>query len=181
MKPESGEAAQPPNRIILGIDPGLATLGYGLVAVSDRGPEHLDHGCVLTRPTASLPDRLRTIFDQLTVLRERYAVTDVAMESLYYTRRLTARGIGEARGVAVLSVVATGSGFYEYAPTAVKESVTGSGAAKKRQVQEMVRLMLNLAQVPSPDDAADALAIALCHARRLDLERIVQAEGTVAF
>ncbi|OGG56325.1 MAG: crossover junction endodeoxyribonuclease RuvC [Candidatus Handelsmanbacteria bacterium RIFCSPLOWO2_12_FULL_64_10] len=167
--------------MILGIDPGLATLGYGLLAVSPVGPEHLDHGCVLTRPSASLPQRLRTIFKQLTALCERYAVTDVAMESLYYAPSLTALGIGEARGVAILAVAGQGASFHEYSPTKVKESVSGTGGAKKRQVQEMVRLVLNLETVPSPDDAADALAIALCHARQLDLDRILRAPGTVAF
>ncbi len=173
--------ATPPSRTVLGIDPGLATLGYGIIAITSRGPEHLDHGCVLTRPPATLPDRLRTLFEQLTILRERYLVTDVAMESLYYAPSLTALGIGEARGVAVLAVVTGGASFYEYSPTKVKESVTGTGGAKKRQVQEMVRLLLNLSEIPSPDDAADALAIALCHARQLDMEQIVHARGTVVF
>jgi crossover junction endodeoxyribonuclease RuvC len=164
-------------RVVLGIDPGLATLGYGVVNVSSQGAEYVLHGCVLTRPPTLLPERLQTLFAELSELRDRYGVTDVAMESLYYAPKLRSHGLGEARGVAILAVTAQGVSFTEYTPTQVKMAVTGVGGAKKRQVQEMVKLMLNLPKVPTPDDAADALAIALCHARQLDLQRLVAAAG----
>ncbi|MSQ23437.1 MAG: crossover junction endodeoxyribonuclease RuvC [Chloroflexi bacterium] len=161
------------DRLILGIDPGLATLGYGLVKAGPKGIEYLDHGCVLTRPPTELPDRLAHLFHELRALRSSYPITDVAMESLFYAPRLRTRGLGEARGVAMVAVVTTGTQFFEYTPTQVKEAVTGSGGAGKRQVQEMVKLVLNLSAIPTPDDAADALAIALCHAREIDLQRLV--------
>lgn len=163
-------------RLVLGIDPGLASLGYGLVSVSSEGPRYLEHGCVITRPPAALPDRLQQLRAELAALCDRYQVTDVAMETLFFGRRLHARGLGEARGVALMTTTAGGATFAEYSPAQVKQAVTGSGGAVKRQVQEMVRLILGLAAVPRPDDAADALAIALCHALQIDLQRLVAAE-----
>jgi crossover junction endodeoxyribonuclease RuvC len=163
-------------RLVLGIDPGIATLGYGLVTLTPDGPRHVDHGCVLTRPPASLPERLQQLQEGLTAICARHSVTDVAMETLFLGRRVHAHGLGEARGVAVLTTTAGGAHFSEYGPSQVKQAVTGSGAAPKRQVQEMVRLILGLQVLPRPDDAADALAIALCHALQIDLQRLVAAE-----
>ena len=164
-------------RIVLGIDPGLATLGYGLVSVTPEGARYLEHGCVATRPPAALQERLQQLHKELASLCTRYLITDVAMETLFYGRRLHVRGLGEARGVALLTTTAAGASFSEYSPAQVKEAVTGSGGAGKRQVQEMVRLILALSSIPSPDDAADALAIALCHARQLDLQRLIAVEA----
>lgn len=164
-------------RLVLGIDPGLATLGYGLVAVLPDGPRYLDHGCLVTRPPLALPDRLQQLSAGLAALCARYEVTDVAMETLFFGRRLHVLGLGEARGVAVLTTTAGGASFSEYSPAQVKQAVTGSGGAVKRQVQEMVRLILGLGSIPKPDDAADALAIAVCHALQIDLQRLVAAEA----
>lgn len=159
-------------RLVLGLDPGLAALGYGVVRPIANGVEHLEHGCIRTR-SGPLPHRLQALFRDLTALRSRYPVTDVAMEATFYVGRLRSQRIGEARGVAVLAAVTEGVQFVEYTPTQVKEAVTGSGGAGKRQVQEMVRLILALPEIPTPDDAADALAVAVCHARRLDLDRLI--------
>jgi len=163
--------------VVLGIDPGIATLGYGVVAVSRDGPRYLEHGCIITRPTSPLPIRLREIHDGLSQLCERHPITDLAMETLFLGRRVHAAGLGEARGIALLAGTENGAGFAEYSPSTVKQAVTGSGGAAKRQVQEMVRLILALREIPRPDDAADALAIAVCHARQLDLQRLVAAEA----
>lgn len=167
--------------MVLGLDPGLAALGYGVVGSDSNGLEHVEHGCITTSG-APLSERLQALFSQLSSLRARYPVTDVAMESTFYAGRLRSQRIGEARGVAVLAAVTDGAQLFEYSPTQVKEAVTGSGRATKRQIQEMVRLILGLPALPVPDDAADALAVAVCHARRLDLERILaRSEGRAGF
>jgi crossover junction endodeoxyribonuclease RuvC len=159
-------------RIILGLDPGLAVLGYGFIRFEKDHAQHLEHGCLVTSAHAPVASRLRSLFDGLAHLRQRYPVTDVAMESLFYGRGVRAvLAAGEARGVAILAVVDGGVQFAEYSPGEVKEAVAGMGHARKRQVQEMVGLLLNLSSTPSPDDAADALAVALCHARRLSTEQ----------
>lgn len=165
------------SRLVLGIDPGLATLGYGLVCTSPDGPRHLDHGCVITRPPAALPDRLQQIRQQLEEVCARHQVTDVAMETLFFGQRLHVPGLGEARGVALLTVTASGASFAEYSPAQIKQAVAGTGRAGKRQMQEMVRLILGLNVIPTPDDAADALAVAVCHALQLDLQRLTT-QGT---
>ena len=164
-------------RLVLGIDPGLATLGYGLVTLTSDGPRYVDHGCVITRPPDALPERLRQLQEGLVSICGRHSITDVAMETLFFGRRLHVPGLGEARGVAVLTTTAGGATFSEYSPAKVKQAVTGSGGAVKRQVQEMVRLILGLSVIPKPDDAVDALAIALCHALQIDLQRLVAAEA----
>lgn len=165
-------------RIILGLDPGLAALGYGLIRVDDRKWEHLDHGVLVTAPEDPLPVRLRRLFEGLMRLPERYAISDVAVELVYHATRLRAvLGIGEARGVALLAVAGPGTVFAEYTPTQVKEAVTGYGRAPKSQVQEMVRMLLDIPSVPRPDDAADALAVALCHERHLELAHLIAAAG----
>ena len=143
----------------------------------EADPRPLAYGCITTPPGASLPDRLRSLFEGLTDLRERYAITDVAMESLFVGSRLRALSIGEARGAAIVAVVGPDTVFREYGPSQVKQSITGYGKAAKRQVQEMVRLVLGLQEIPKPDDAADALAIALCHARQLQLSDLLTAAG----
>lgn len=177
MRPSPVIRAPSAPRVILGIDPGLATLGYGLVQTSTDGPRYLAHGCVLTRPPASLPDRLQALHAELSELCRSHGITDVAMETLFLGRRLHSNGLGEARGVALLTTTAGGADFAEYTPSQIKQAVAGTGGATKRQMQEMVRLILGLSAVPRPDDAADALAVAVCHALQLDLNRLVRAES----
>lgn len=160
-------------RIILGLDPGLAILGYGLIRADGPRPEYLDHGCLSTESADPLPVRLNRLFEGLRELRDRYCISDVAVETVYHATRLRAvLGIGEARGVALLAVAEPGTLFAEYTPAQVKQAVTGYGHASKRQVQEMVRVLLDMASTPTPDDAADALAVALCHERHLELARL---------
>lgn len=161
-------------RIILGLDPGIASMGYGVLSADGDQLRALTYGCFTTGPTTALPARLRALFEHLVQLRGRYAVTDVAVESLFYSKnRGSAVTVGQARGVALLATVDDEVVFGEYTPTAVKEAVAGHGGASKKEVQQMVRMILGLAAPPSPDDAADALAVAICHARQSQTARIL--------
>jgi crossover junction endodeoxyribonuclease RuvC len=168
----------PEPRIILGLDPGIALLGYGVIAVEGDGMRHLDHGCITTSPEQTVPARLCALFDGLSDVRARFGVTDVAVETLFYSRNVTtAVVVGQARGVALLATVDATTTFGEYSPAEIKQIVGGFGAASKRQMQEMVRLLLDLDRLPSPDDAADALAVAICHARRSQFSSLLAASG----
>jgi crossover junction endodeoxyribonuclease RuvC len=161
-------------RTILGLDPGLARLGYGVLRLDDDVLSHVAHGCIVTHPTQPTPARLRTLFARVGALTTEFAVTDVAVEALFFSRNVTtAIAVGQARGVALAAAVAEGTAFAEYTPAEVKEVVAGFGAAKKRAMQQMVRLLLHLSEDPTPDDAADALAVAICHARRSHLDQVV--------
>ncbi len=168
----------PDRRIILGVDPGIALLGYGVIRVDGEIMRHLEHGCLTTSSADPLPQRLRTLYEGLTALKRRFDVTDVAVETLFYSRNVsTAVAVGQARGVAVLATVDEGMVFGEYAPSEIKQIVGGFGAARKREMQEMVRMLLCLEHAPSPDDAADALAVAICHARRSQFSSLVAMSG----
>ena len=167
-------------RVILGIDPGIALVGFGVLA-HEGEVTHLEHGVIATPATDSTPLRLQQIYRALTELKRHYAPTDVAMEMLYYSRNVTtAMSVGQARGVALLATVDEATGFGEYTPNEIKQAVAGYGAAKKRQVQDMVQLILRLPNLPAPDDAADALAVALTHARRIELEAVLGSHSRAA-
>jgi len=155
------------SRIILGVDPGISLLGFGVIRTDGEAMHHLEHGCIATTPDQPLPDRLRLLYDGLVRVKDRWRVTDVAVENLFYSRNVsTAVAVGQARGVALLATVDQTTSFGEYMPSEIKQIVGGFGAARKREMQEMVALLLGLHRPPSPDDAADALAVAICHARR---------------
>jgi crossover junction endodeoxyribonuclease RuvC len=147
----------------LGIDPGTALMGFGLV----EGPEPLrliEYGCLTTASGLALPRRLLLLYQGLDDLIRRHRPDQVAVEQLYFSRNTrTAMAVGQARGVALLAAAAHGLEVAEYSPQQVKQAVAGFGGATKEQVQEMIRLLLRLPSVPQPDDAADALAIAICH------------------
>ena len=165
-------------RIILGLDPGIASMGYGALSADGDQLRALTYGCLRTEATTAVPARLRALFEQLVHLKSMYAFTDVAVESLFYSRnRSTAMVVGQARGVALLATVHEGVAFGEYTPTAVKEAVAAYGRATKKDVQQMVRMILGLPILPSPDDAADALAVAICHARQSETARILGRAG----
>lgn len=150
--------------ITLGIDPGTARLGYGVI--DGDPPEAIDFGVVETAATRPMPDRLVILFDAVAGLIERHRPAVVAVEQLFFARNATtAMAVGQARGVVLLAVARAGLPVAEYTPAEVKLAVAGHGRADKAQIQEMVRLTLGLAAVPHPDDAADALAVALCHAQ----------------
>ncbi len=153
------------SRIILGIDPGVALVGYAVVEA--RGDELRMIACDVIRTPARIPlaPRLQQIYHHLNALLSNYRPQEAAMEELFFGRNVsTAIAVGQARGVALLALANMGLSIAEYTPNEVKLTVTGYGAAKKDQVGEMVRLLLKLKAVPRPDDAADAAAIAICHA-----------------
>lgn len=149
--------------ITIGVDPGTARLGFGVID-SEYDPRFLAAGVIETAPSFAMPNRLVLLFDGVTELLRRYQPASMAVEQLFFARNVTtAIVVGQARGVVLLAAGRAGIPVAEYAPTEVKQAVTGYGKADKRQMQEMVRVILGLSDVPRPDDAADALAVALCH------------------
>ena len=158
--------------IILGIDPGTASTGYGAVISEGSKLKVLDYGVVST-PAGQAPHlRLKTLFDDLITLFERLQPDEIAVEQLFFSNNArTALSVGEARGVALLAAASVSAEFGEYTPLQVKQAVVGYGKATKSQVQYMVKAMLCLKEKPHPDDAADGLAIAICHAHSRRLAR----------
>ncbi len=153
-------------RVVLGIDPGTAILGYGVVAADGEALEAVDFGVLTTPASLPLTSRLLLLFDGLIGVIERTGPAEVAVEQLFFAKNAqSALAVGQARGVALLAAARHGLPVSEYTPLQVKQAVAGYGRATKMQVQSMVRVMLSLSELPQPDDAADALAIAICHAR----------------
>jgi crossover junction endodeoxyribonuclease RuvC len=152
-------------RIVLGIDPGTATTGYGVVGETPAGDFVLVAcGVIRTSPTQPMPARLLEIYTDLRALIAELGPEELAIEKLFFGRNVTtALTVGQARGVALLAAAQSGLKIIEYTPAEVKQAITGYGSAEKRQIQEMVQRILELAELPRPDDAADAVAIALCH------------------
>jgi len=159
--------------LVLGIDPGTAITGYGLVRDEDGELALITCGVVTTSADQPLPDRLAIIYERLSGLIAEHRPQAVAVEQLFFSRNVrTALAVGQARGVALLAAAHASVPVYEYTPLQVKQAIVGYGRADKPQVQEMVRLVLKLDAVPQPDDAADAVAVAVCHlhsVRLLDL------------
>ncbi|MCI0551860.1 MAG: crossover junction endodeoxyribonuclease RuvC [Anaerolineae bacterium] len=151
--------------LALGIDPGTATTGYGLVRIEPDGSMvAVKYGVILTPKEASASARLVMLYDQLRDLLDEYKPQLAAVEKLFFARNVTtALAVGQARGVVMLAIEQAGIEVFEYTPKEVKNAVAGYGSAEKRQVQEMVRALLQLDSIPKPDDAADALAIAITH------------------
>ena len=150
--------------LVLGIDPGTAITGYGLVREEEEGLALVGCGVITTPANQPLPQRLQAIYHGLTAIIGEHRPDQVAVEELFFSRNVrTALSVGQARGVVLLAAAEAGLPLYEYKPLEVKQTVAGYGGADKRQVQEMVRLLLDLEQVPEPDDAADAVAVAVCH------------------
>lgn len=151
--------------IILGIDPGLATMGYGVIKYTESNVKMIDYGTVLTKAGVPLPRRLSIIYDCMEELIEKFNPEAIAFEELFFNTNVkTALTVGHARGSAVVAAEKSGKELFEYTPLQVKQAVCGYGRADKQQVQAMVKILLNLKQIPKPDDAADALAVAICHA-----------------
>jgi crossover junction endodeoxyribonuclease RuvC len=152
--------------ITIGIDPGTALLGFGVIR-SNGESELVDYGVIETTSTSTMPDRLKFLYDSVRNLVEQFRPDVLAIEQLFFARNVTtAISVGQARGVVLLAAAQAGVSVVEYSPSEVKHAVVGYGKADKSQMQEMVRIILNLAETPRPDDAADALAIALCHVQR---------------
>jgi crossover junction endodeoxyribonuclease RuvC len=151
--------------LALGIDPGIATTGYGLVRLTpDGGLEAVNFGVVLTPPHTPAPERLLMLYRDLKELISVQRPDTCAVEKLFFQRNVsTAIAVGQARGVVLLAAAEAGLDVAEYTPNEVKQAVAGYGSAQKKQVQEMVRTLLLLPEIPKPDDAADALAVAITH------------------
>lgn len=151
--------------LVLGLDPGTAITGFGLVRREGHHLEGVAFGVIRTDAGLPMPARLHRIFHDLQDLFGRYRPEAVAVEQLFFRKNVrTAMAVGQARGVVLLAAAAADLAVAEYTPLQVKQAVVGYGKAEKRQVQEMVRILLGLREIPRPDDAADALAIAICHA-----------------
>ena len=156
--------------IVLGIDPGLANTGYGVVQRRAGRLVALDGGCVTTRAGQPAGARLATVHAALAAVIDEHRPDAVALESLYFgVNAASAFAVGQARGVAVLAAGQAGLDCHDYTPQQVKGAVCGSGRAEKGQVQRMVQALLGLAELPRPDHAADALAVAICHANHAGL------------
>lgn len=154
--------------IILGIDPGYATIGYGIIEKERGNLTALDYGVITTPPTESLPVRLAMLDEGMTALIRKCKPDAVAIEELFFNTNITTGiKVAEARGVILLAAIRECGNLFEYTPLQVKQALTGQGRAEKKQVQYMVKSLLRLKTEPKPDDAADALAIAVCHANTL--------------
>ena len=150
---------------IIGIDPGYAIIGYGIIDHENNHFKVIDFGAITTEAHTDFNDRLFQIYTELSILLMRHRPDVMAIEKLYFnTNQKTAIPVAEARGVILLAARQNNIPVYEYTPLQVKQSVVGYGRAEKQQVQEMIKILLNLDKVPKPDDTADALAMAVCHA-----------------
>ena len=152
--------------IILGIDPGIANTGYGFIKAESSTLTLLDFGCIQTASKDESTQRLKIIYDELIQLASEYQPESFALEDLFFSKNVSsAFAVGEARGIIKLAAANINRQVYSYPPAQIKQAVVGYGKASKRQVQEMVKLLLRLKEIPRPDHAADALATAICHAR----------------
>ena len=159
--------------IILGIDPGLATLGYGVIEADDNRRRLIQFGTLTTPAGQPMPQRLRAIFQGMNQLMDIYRPDDVAFEELFFSKNITTgMAVSAARGVALVAVVQRTDNLYEYTPMQIKQAVTGYGGADKHQVQQMVKMLLNMREIARPDDAADALAVALTHANSMNMKKM---------
>ncbi len=162
--------------LVLGIDPGVAITGYGLLTGPAEGARLVASGVITTSPTFSLSERLLVLHQELSDLIARYRPEVAAIEELFFGRNArTALAVGHGRGVTLLTLAEAGLTVHEYTPMQVKQAIVGYGLADKKQVQEMVRLLLHLEEVLRPDDAADAVAVALCHLQSLHLNSLLSA------
>jgi len=153
--------------LVLGIDPGTAIMGYGLVRCGpDDVSELVEYGALTTAAGGSMPQRLLSLYQQLQALLARFNPAYMVVEELFFNKNTnTAIAVGQARGVALLAGANAGLEVYEFTPLQVKQALTGYGRATKDQIQQMVRITLELEVIPKPDDAADALALAICYLR----------------
>ena len=151
--------------IILGVDPGYGTIGYGVIEKNGSKIVPIDYGVIQTPKDEGIAARLAMIYDSLNVLIKKFRPDEIAVEELFFNTNITTGiKVAQARGVILLCAVHECGRLYEYTPLMVKQSLTGNGRADKKQIQYMVKMMLGLKTEPKPDDAADALAIAICHA-----------------
>lgn len=156
--------------IILGIDPGFAITGFGLIEQVANKFKVIDYGVVTTTADKTLEQRLAILYDRIIEIIIKYKPDCMAVEELFFNKNVkTALSVGHGRGVVLLSAYKSGLEIFEYTPLQVKQAVCGYGRADKHQIQQMVKALLKLESIPKPDDAADALAIAICHANSYSL------------
>lgn len=163
--------------LVLGIDPGTATTGYGLVREDERGNlTVVAYGVVTTPSKWEMPQRLLAIYEELKEIVQRYQPDSSAVEKLYFQRNVrTAISVGQGRGAALIALASSQLSLGEYTPLEIKQAVVGYGNADKNQVQQMVKMLLDMKEIPRPDDAADALAVAICHIHSTGRERLMRA------
>ena len=151
--------------IILGIDPGLATLGYGVIETNNVKHKLVQYGTLTTPAHTEMAFRLRSLYEGMNQLLQIYKPDEVAFEELFFSKNVTTGiNVSMARGVALLAVAQYTDKLYEYTPMQIKQAITGYGKADKHQMQQMVKILLNMKEIAKPDDAADALAVAITHA-----------------
>lgn len=150
--------------VILGIDPGIAIMGYGLIKLEANRIHVIENGVITTSSTTPTPQRLKLLYDNLEKIIDEFKPDEFAIEELFFNQNVkTAITVGHARGVQILCAQDKNIPIYEYTPLQIKQAITGYGRASKKQMQLTVATLLNLKEIPKPDDAADALAVALCH------------------
>jgi len=159
--------------IILGIDPGLARLGYGVIEADGDRRRVIQYGMLTTPAGVPMPKRLQQLWRGMNQLMDIYQPDEVAFEELFFSKNITTgMSVSMARGVALVAVAERTENLYEYTPMQIKQAVTGYGGADKHQVQMMVKMLLNMKEIAKPDDAADALAVALTHANSMHAKHL---------
>jgi len=159
---------------ILGLDPGTATIGFGIIESGREKHRLLDYGCIKTQAGTSFPERLKQIYQDLQTIVKAWKPEQVAIEEVFFSKNVkTAIQVAQARGAIIQQLALGPHQIAEYKPQHVKEAVCGYGKAEKKQVQKMVQLILEMDELPFPDDAADALALAICHANSLQMKTLV--------
>ncbi|MDI3540892.1 Crossover junction endodeoxyribonuclease RuvC [Koleobacter methoxysyntrophicus] len=158
--------------IVMGIDPGIALTGYGILEKKGNNIVVVKQGCIITKTSMKTSERLLFIYKELVKIIKEFQPDRIVIEELFFNKNAkTAILVGQARGVAILAAANLGINVWEYTPLQVKQAVVGYGRAPKNQVQEMVKLLLGLKEIPQPDDVADALAVALCHLNSWPMEK----------
>ncbi len=161
---------------IIGIDPGLANTGWGVVDADGTRYVYRDHGVISTKSSMGVGERLLFIYDSLVAVIAKFKPVEAGIESLYFARNITsAIPVAQARGIVLLALAQKQIQASEYPPQAIKQAIVGAGRAEKQQVQDMVRVLLGLPEIPRPDHAADALAAAICHANTLQVTDALRA------
>ncbi len=159
--------------IILGIDPGIAIMGYGVIESDGNRHRLIQYGALTTAAHTPTPSRLRAIFTGVNQLMDMFTPDDVAFEELFFSKNVTTgMAVSAARGAALVAAAQRTENLYEYTPMQIKQAVTGYGKADKHQVQNMVRLLLSMPEIAKPDDAADALAVAITHANSANMKNL---------
>ncbi len=160
---------------ILGIDPGLSNTGYGVIDTSGSNPRFMTYGVIKKVPKASFPESLLSIYQEIKHIVTAYQPDACAVENIFYHQnKKTAIIMGHVRGVAIVAAAANRIPVFEYSPREIKLSIVGQGGASKPQVQSMVKNILQMQEIPHPEDASDALAVAVCHFHRMKMARLLE-------